>query len=153
MRARVRGHTLAASGGTTIEIVLFILLAGVWAALLIPSFVHSRREAPINSTENFARSTAKLAAVRAVNAEKTASQARLKARRRRILMGLGVLAIGTLGAALYSGSWAWLSASLVVDAALAAYIALLLQVKQQTRTDVMVDVEPTTQSEVRVVAG
>jgi Flp pilus assembly protein TadB len=129
------------------------LLAGVWAALLIPSFVSSRREAPINSTENFARSTAKLAAVRAINAESAASRSRSRARRRQMLLGLGALAVITLGVALYTGSWIWLSISLIVDALLAAYIALLLQVKQQTRTEATLEAEPITQSEVRIVAG
>jgi len=129
------------------------LLAGVWAALLIPSLITSRREAPINTTENFARSTAKLAAVRAVNAETQAGRSRSKARRRQILVGLGVLAVATLGVALYTGSWAWLSMSLIVDAVLAAYIALLLQVKQQARAVEPLASAPPTQSEVRVVAG
>ena len=129
------------------------MLAGVWAALLIPSFVNSRREAPINSTENFARSTAKLAAVRAVNADTAVTRSRSKARRRQILVGLAVLAVATLGMSLYTGSWAWLSLSLVVDALLAAYIALLLQVKQQTKVEETILVEPVTQSDVRIVAG
>jgi len=129
------------------------LLAGVWAALLIPSLVTSRREAPINTTENFARSTAKLAAVRAVNAETQAGRSRSKARRRQILIGLGVLAVATLGMALYTSSWVWLSTSLIVDAVLAAYIALLLQVKQQSHAVATSESEPAAQSEVRVVAG
>ena len=129
------------------------MLAGVWAALLIPSFVNSRREAPINTTESFARSTAKLAAVRAVNSEAKASRSRSKARQRQILVGLGIAAMATLGVALYTGSWAWLSMSLIFDALLAAYIALLLQVKQQTAAVEVVEVEPTSQAEVRVVAG
>lgn len=129
------------------------MLAGVWAALLIPSFVTSRREAPISTTENFARSTAKLAAVRAVNSEATTSRSRSKARRRRILVGLAALAIATLGMALYTGSWAWLSLSLVIDALLAAYIALLLQVKQQVRSEATYEVEAAAQSDVKIVAG
>jgi hypothetical protein len=129
------------------------LLAGVWAALLIPSFVSSRREAPISTTENFARSTAKLAAVRATDAESTLARSRAKARRRRILIGLAVAAIGTLGMALYTGSWAWLSMSLIVDALLAAYIALLLQVKQHVAATGNIDAEAGSQAEVRVVAG
>jgi hypothetical protein len=115
--------------------------------------VTSRREAPINSTESFARSTAKLAAVRAINVEGAVSRSRSRARRRRMLAGLGALAVVTLGIALYTGSWAWLSISLIVDAMLAAYIALLLQVKQQTRTEVPFEIAPEAQSEVRIVAG
>ena len=129
------------------------MLAGVWAALLIPSFLTSRREAPISTTENFARSTAKLAAVRAVNAEATQARSRAKVRRRRILVVLAVAAIATLGMALYTGSWAWLSATLIVDALLAAYVGLLLQVKQQTAAVTTIEGEAAQQAEVRVVAG
>jgi len=113
----------------------------------------SRREAPISTTENFARSTAKLAAVRAVNAEATQARSRAKVRRRRILVVLAVAAIATLGMALYTGSWAWLSATLIVDALLAAYVGLLLQVKQQTAAVTTIEGEAAQQAEVRVVAG
>ncbi|MDH3730528.1 MAG: hypothetical protein OES13_05335 [Acidimicrobiia bacterium] len=88
-----------------------------------------------------------------MNAETQAGRSRSKARRRQILVGLGVLAVATLGVALYTGSWAWLSMSLIVDAVLAAYIALLLQVKQQARAVEPLASAPPTQSEVRVVAG
>ena len=125
----------------------------MWAALLIPSFLTSRREAPISTTENFARSTAKLAAVRAVNAETTQARSRSKARRRRILIGLAGAAVATLGMALYTGSWAWLSATLIVDALLAAYVGLLLQVKQQTGATATLETEAAQQAEVRVIAG
>ena len=32
------------------EIILFILLVGVWAAYVLPSFMNSRREISVNST-------------------------------------------------------------------------------------------------------
>ncbi len=88
-----------------------------------------------------------------MNAEAQAGRSRAKARRRQILIGLGMLAVATLGMALYTGSWVWLSTSLIVDAVLAAYIALLLQVKQQSQAVATSVSEPVTQSEVRVVAG
>lgn len=70
-----------------------------------------------------------------------------------MLLGLSALAVITLGVALYTGSWVWLSMSLIVDALLAAYIALLLQVKQQARPEVSFEAPPVSQSEVRIVAG
>ncbi len=147
---------LAPTGGSDIEIVLFILLAGVWAALLIPSFISSRREAPISSTESFARSTARLAAVRAASIETVANRERVRARRRRVLVMLAVAALATLAAAIWSGSWTVLTINLIVDASLAAYIGLLLQVKEQARRATLEALQEETtagDTEVRVVAG
>ncbi len=141
----------------TIEIVLFILLAGVWAALLIPSFVTSRREAPIHSTESFARSTARLAAVRGASVESAANRSRVRARRRQILMGLGSAAIATLAVSIVTGSWTWLSINLIADALLAAYVAMLLQVKEHSLARAQergeVALEAAEQADIRVVAG
>ena len=39
------------------QIFAFILIAGIWAAFLLPSFFESRRKAPMTRTRNFARST------------------------------------------------------------------------------------------------
>jgi len=132
-------------------------LAGVWAALLIPSFVTSRREAPIHSTENFARSTARLAAVRAVSAETAANRSRVRARRRHILVFLGAAAVATLAVSIVTGSWTWLSINLIADALLAAYVAMLLQVKEHSLARVQqrgeVALEAAEQADIRVVAG
>lgn len=148
---------LAATGGVIIEIVLFILLAGVWAALLIPNFVTSRREAPIHSTENFARSTARLAAVRAISAETSANRNRIKARRRRILIGLGLAAVVTLTAAIITASWTILIINLIVDALLSAYVAMLLQVKEYSQSRQLElagqALEDSEQAEVQVING
>lgn len=148
---------LTATGGVIIEIVLFILLAGVWAALLIPNFVTSRREAPIHSTENFARSTARLAAVRAISAETSANRNRIKARRRRILIGLGLAAVVTLTAAIITASWTILIINLIVDALLSAYVAMLLQVKEYSQSRQLElagqALEDSEQAEVQVING
>jgi hypothetical protein len=52
------------------------------------------------------------------------------ARRKMALIVLAVAVVGTLGAAIVTGSWPILVLSLVVDVLLAVYIAILLQVKQ-----------------------
>jgi hypothetical protein len=129
----------------------------VWAALLIPNFVTARREAPIHSTENFARSTARLAAVRAISAETSANRNRIKARRRRILIGLGVVAVATLVAAIITASWTILIINLIVDALLSAYVAMLLQVKEYSQTRQLElagrPLEDSEQAEVQVING
>lgn len=133
-----------------------MLLAGVWAALLIPSFVSSRREAPISTTESFARNTARLAAVHAINAETAVKRNQIRARRRQVLIALVAASLATLGVALYTGSWTWLSINLMVDALFAAYIAMLLQVKHAAQEAAFRSVarpEVVDTPEVRVVAG
>ncbi len=142
------------------EIVIFILLAGVWAMLLIPSFFDSRRQAPINTTQNFARDTARLGAVRAAAAEPAVARRRqVLARRRRALIGLVAAALTTLTIAIVTGSLLMLGLNLVVDMALAAYVAMLLQIKQFSGTQ-PVPLHPAqqaapeeTQAKIRILAG
>jgi hypothetical protein len=43
---------------------------------------------------------------------------------------LGLAVVGTLAAAIITGSWPILVVSLIADVALAAYVAILLQIKQ-----------------------
>ena len=52
------------------------------------------------------------------------------ARRRMALVALGVVAVLTLAVAIVTGSLPILILSLIVDVMLAAYIAILLQIKQ-----------------------
>jgi len=104
------------------EIVLFALLLGVWAALVIPSVIRSRRESAV----------ATRSPTYGDEAQPTGGHRdRVLARRRTALVVLGVAVIGTLAGAIITGSWPILAVSLVVDVALAAYVALLLQIKQR----------------------
>ncbi len=143
------------------EIVIFILLAGVWAMLLIPSFFDSRKQAPINTTQDFARNTARLNAVRVLATEPAAAQRRRAlARRRRTLIALVAAAMASLGLAIVTGSLVFLGFNLVVDMALASYIAMLLQIKEHAsvRPPVPLPVEPResgddTQAKIRILAG
>lgn len=102
------------------EIILFILLLGVWAVLVIPSVRRSRRENAVTT-----RSGAQGEARRV-----TEHREQVLGRRRVALIALGVAVIGTLAAAIFTGSWPILAVSLVVDVMLAAYVAVLLQIKQ-----------------------
>ncbi len=143
------------------EIVIFILLAGVWAMLLIPSFFDSRRQAPINTTQDFARNTARLNAVRVLANEPAAAQRRrVLARRRRTLIALVAAAMASLGGAIVTGSLVVLGVNLVVDMALAAYIAMLLQIKEHAgaRPPIPLQAESQqpaedSQAKIRILAG
>lgn len=105
---------------------LFALLLMVWAALVIPSVIRSRRSnAVATGAPGYGDE-----AYQAVD-----HRARVLARRRTALIVLGVAVIGTLVAAIVTGSWPILAISLVVDVALAAYVAILLQIKQRKGGD------------------
>ena len=141
------------------EIVLFILLAAVWAVFLIPSFFNSRKEAPINSTQDFARNTARLNAVRVSAVEPSvARRRRTLARRRRALLALITAAILSLAAAIWTGSVPLLGVNLAIDMALAAFVAVLFQVSQQPASrSVVIPIHQAEhqdeQAKIRVVAG
>lgn len=113
------------------EIWVFILLAGVWAAFAWSSFFDSRRTAPTASTRSFARSTALLASVSASTQREVLARQRAMERRRRVLVALGVGAAVTLGLAIWQNSIGWLGIAILFDIVLAAYIGLLLQLKRQ----------------------
>jgi len=102
------------------EIILFILLLGVWAVLVIPSVLRSRRENSV-TTRSGVQGDARRAAEH---------REQVLSRRRMALIALGVAVVGTLAIAIITGSWPILAVSLVVDVMLAAYVAVLLQIKQ-----------------------
>jgi Flp pilus assembly protein TadB len=114
-----------------LEIIVFILLAGVWAAFLLPSFFDHRRQTPQASTRDFARSTAKLASVSARTNDGGMSTSRAHAKRRNILIALGIGAAATLVAAVLTGSVVWLAVAIVFDILIAVYVGLLLYIKEQ----------------------
>lgn len=144
------------------EIWVFVLLAGVWAAFAWSSFFDSRRSAPAASTKSFARSTALLASVSTSGQRATLARQRAAARRQRILLGLGAGAVLALGVSIWFDSVAWLGLAIAFDLALAAYIGLLLHIKQQRHLGGQVVPMPISEapaatepapSSVRVVAG
>jgi hypothetical protein len=112
------------------EIILFILLVGVWAAFVVPSFVDSRRETSVNaSTTEPVRPAAPLP-----TAEANAARQQVLARRKAALIVLAVMVVGTLAGAVLTGSVVLLVATLVADVLLAGYVAMLLTIKQRRGT-------------------
>lgn len=140
------------------EIVIFLLLAAVWGAFLLPPLMKSRREAPISSTQEFDRSLARLASVQGYAKLQTASRRRIQARRRRVFSGLLAAAVLTLALAVARGSLNLLFLHLVIDALGVGYVAMLLHIKQQRRgaTTASIEVpveEPSEDTEVRLLAA
>jgi hypothetical protein len=110
------------------EIILFILLIGVWAAFVVPAFVNSRREAYLNATTE--------EPVRSIDsplpsAQAAEARAQVLARRKAALVILALIVVGTLVGAIVTGSTVLLVATLAADVALAGYVALLLTIKQR----------------------
>ena len=78
-------------------IVLFILIAGLWAAFLLPSFFDHRSQNPRSTTKDFARTRQLLAAVSAsVPDGEEYVRRHSQVRRTRVLLGLGIAAFTTL---------------------------------------------------------
>ncbi|MEN8041651.1 MAG: hypothetical protein ABFR95_09130 [Actinomycetota bacterium] len=112
--------------------VVPILIAGLWAAFLLPSFFDHRSRAPKTTTRDFARTKRVLEQVSTAQVdsqEYVRYHAQLK--RQRVLIGLGATALFTLVVATLTGSMAWLWLTIALDVAFAGYVGLLLYAKQQ----------------------
>lgn len=137
------------------EIYAFLLIGGIWAAFLLPSLMEGRRSAPASSTRSFARSKDLLASV-ATDQRHVTQRKRANLKRQRILVALIIGAAVTLAAAIVLASPALLALTIGFDLAVAAYVTVLLQARQQpvatnvVQLRVVEDEEPAT---VRVVAG
>ena len=119
-------------------IFLFVLLAAIWGAFLFPEVFANRKDAPLNSTEEFGRWTSKLGSVaekpgRRGRRIRTVTRGAVLSRRRRFLVLLLLSAVGTLVAALMTGSRTLLFVHIGIDAAVAWYVAMLVQIKQRRR--------------------
>ena len=142
------------------EILILLLLGGVWAAFLLPSFLASRRRAPINTTRSFARSQDLLASVSGVNAAEVKARRRAASRRRRVVAVLSGGALASLALSVVQSSFLWLVVTIGFDLALAGYVTLMLQMRStKSRTATVVSLVPVEAPEdaqhhtVRVVAG
>lgn len=115
------------------QYVALILIAGLWAAFLLPSFFDHRNRAPKTTTRDFARTKRVLEQVSSAQPggeDYVRRHAQLK--RQRILVALALSALLTLVVATWTGALAWLWLTIAVDVALAGYITLLLYMKQQS---------------------
>jgi hypothetical protein len=111
-------------------IVFFLILAGVWAVFLLPQLFEGRRTGPTGSLRNFERS-AVLANISTPGGLEALARRRTTMRRRRVLVGLGAAAVGSLVAAIVLDSTTWLTAAFVADFALAGYVTMLLSIREQ----------------------
>ena len=113
-------------------IIILLAVAGLWALFLLPSLFERRKEAPLTSTRHYGNVSSRLGQMQADQASYiSASSQRMSGKRRRTLLIASVFALGTLTMAITSSSLVWLVGHLVVDAFLAWYVAMLVQIRQQ----------------------
>jgi membrane glycosyltransferase len=139
-------------------LIAFLVILFIWGMYLLPHLRGGRREAPIASTERFDQWTHVMAEVQRRDQPSVRTKEAVRSRRRRSLVALVGLALLTVAAALVSWSLNWLLANLAVDAVLAWYVGMLLQVKQREASKVAVRHLATRSTEadappVRIVAG
>lgn len=110
-----------------------LITAAAWGVYLIPNLTSGRRSAPLNSTEQFDRWTHVMADVqsRSYSVEQASARNVVRRRRRRTLGILIAVAFAALVAALALSSVGWLIAHLGLDAVIAWYVGMLMQVKQR----------------------
>jgi hypothetical protein len=146
------------------EILAFLIIGGVWAVFLLPGFFESKRSASLSSTRSFARSNDLLASVALQSAEQVRATSSARRRRRRTVVILGSGALGSLAAAVLTGSVIWLGVTIAFDILLAAFVTALLQAKAARFASVapVVPLETGTREEltevevvpsIRIVAG
>lgn len=141
-------------------LIAALVILTIWGIYLFPSLFGRRRNAPLNSTEEFDRWTHVMAEVqrRSYSSRRVSTRDTIRARRRRALIVLiGAAAVMLVLAFVTKSVW-WLVGHLATDALIAAYVALLLQVKQQKAARVAehhVLIRPNDADEppVRIVSG
>lgn len=111
------------------EILAFLIIGGVWAVFLLPSFFESQKSASMSSTRTFARNNDLLASVALQSTEAVRAAGIARRRRRRSVALLGTGALGSLAAAVLTGSTIWLGVTVVFDVLLAGFVTALLQAK------------------------
>lgn len=109
-----------------------LVIAAIWGVYLFPSLFGNRKEAPLSSTEEFDKWTHVMADVqrRGFNARRSSERGVVRTRRRRTLLVLISAAAGALVIAYVQRSTGWLLVHLTVDALIALYVAMLMQIKQ-----------------------
>lgn len=111
------------------EIYVFLIIGGVWAVFLLPSFFENQKSASMSSTRSFARNKDLLASVALQSTETVRAVSVARRRRRRSVAMLGTGALGSLTIAVLTGSAVWLGVTILFDILLAGFVTALLQAK------------------------
>lgn len=141
-------------------LIAALVLAAIWGIYLFPSITGGRKEAPLNSTEDFDRWTHLMADVqrRAMTPTRVTARDVVRVRRRRALVLMALVALVTLVIAYATKSVGWLLGHLTVDAVIAWYIGMLMQMRHRREERAARTHEETRPTDadsppVRIVAG
>ncbi len=138
-------------------ILVLLGIGGLWLVILLPQVLSERKNTPLASTEEFSRHSARIADIQGYRAPVRRDRQQILARRRNVMLALVFMAVAALAVAVLQRSLGWLIAHAVVDAVLAWYLAVLLQIKQmQARTVppvAAIGSRAAEQRRVRVIAG
>lgn len=117
----------------TVVIVGLLVIAGIWAVYLLPTVFGERSTTPLSSAEEFDRWSHSMANVQRQSVSELArsNKERIRARRRRTLITLAVLIVGSLVQAWRAGSMAWLLVGLFFVSLTFLYLSLLAQMRQR----------------------
>lgn len=117
----------------TVVIVGLLVIAGIWAVYLLPVIFGDRSTTPLSSTEEFDRWSHSMANVQRHSVAELAqsSRERIRARRRRTVITLGILIVGSLFQAWRAGSMVWLFVGLFFLSLAFLYLSLLAQMRQR----------------------
>ncbi|MDH5295395.1 MAG: hypothetical protein OEW91_17120, partial [Acidimicrobiia bacterium] len=98
-------------------LIAALVILTIWGIYLFPTFFGRRRNAPLNSTEEFDRWTHVMADVqrRSYNTGRLSTRDSIRTRRRNTLLALGAVAAALLVLAFSTSSVWWLVAHLLVD--------------------------------------
>ena len=115
-------------------LVGLLLIAGVWGIYLFPNFF-GRKDAPINSTEEFDNWTHVMNDVqsRPFSRRRLTERDVMRNRRRRVFVLLGLLAGGFAFLGWRSGSFAWYLISLLFVSLIILFAAAVSQMNQRKR--------------------
>lgn len=129
-------------------IIFFILIAGAWAAFLLPSFLDNRRDNPSETTREYAVTKARLGALAGSEeplADEFYAARASQVRRQRVFIGLLAAALSSLVLAVLLSNYVVLGISIIIDILIGVYIGLLLYTRQQAAVQrrTVVPLEPT----------
>lgn len=142
--------------------IVGLVLVGLWGAFLLPEVIGSRRKAPLTTTQEFTRWSTRIASVQQPQLSANSARRKVLARRRRALFLLFAAAIVSLAAAIWRGAPELLIVHIVIDGAVAWYLAMLVQLRhRRTALQAVTPVRPVTddvrpiqsEPEIRVLAS
>lgn len=110
---------------------VILVVVAAWGAFLLPEVIGSRKSAPLTTTQEFNRWTTRIASVQRPGGHAVEIRNRVLARRRRTLFFLFAAALVSLAVAIWISAPSMLITHIVIDAAVAWYLAMLVQLRHR----------------------